>query len=378
MPSQDVPPPAQLGGAQPAVGLPIGASAQVDTKGLGRLIAVSDIRSIWPNEAGDFTPWLFENLDLLGEALGLPLTGEQTEYPVGPYRLDILAADPAGRRVAIENQVEAADHSHLGQLLLYAAHVNADTAVWVSPRFRDEQRQALLWLNENTLDGVRFFGVELGVVCIAGSPPAPVFNVVVRPNDLQKAEGGAPPGEMSDANIARREFFDDVLARVSTDIQGFRKPSGSSYQGYVTFRSGPFGYFSLTFTREHRLRAEVYLDSGDAKRNKALFDELATARDRWEQSLGFTLEWDRLNDAKASRLARYLDFWLPGGEDQAEAAAEWATQTTVALISTFESTLRSRAQALRAPDVVTTTGGTGSSLKQGSAETSMETDKPTL
>ncbi len=137
-----------------------GQASDVDGRGLGRLRPVANLRSIWSTEASDFPPWLFENLDLLANAIGVSLTAEQQEYPVGPFRLDILASDAAGRTVAIENQVEPADHNHLGQLLLYAAHVNAATAVWISPRFRDEQRQALLWLNENTVDGVRFFGVE--------------------------------------------------------------------------------------------------------------------------------------------------------------------------------------------------------------------------
>src|SRR6266516_2134330 len=301
-----------------------GPAADVDGRGLGRLEQVGDLRSIWSTEAADFTPWLFDNLDLLGDAIGVPLTGERREYPVGPFRLDILASDPTGRKVAIENQVESADHNHLGQLLLYSAHVNAATAVWISLRFRDEQRQALIWLNENTVDGVRFFGVELSVVRIGTSPPAPVFNVVVRPNDLQKGDPETSGGELSPAVMARRDFLDDVLQRVAGMISGFRPPSGSSYQSYMSFRAGPFGNFSLAFTQDHRLRVEVYIATGDIAINKALFDELNAAKDEWERKLGYVLEWERLDDASGSRIATYYDFWLPGGEAQAEEAADWA------------------------------------------------------
>jgi uncharacterized protein DUF4268 len=42
--------------------------------------------------------------------------------------------------------------------------------VWITTRFRDEHRQALTWLNEHT---DHFFGVELEVVRIGGSAPAP-------------------------------------------------------------------------------------------------------------------------------------------------------------------------------------------------------------
>jgi hypothetical protein len=341
--------PTSTSSADPEVVAPASSPAAtegIDGLGLGRLHVVTDLRSVWMSESAKLTPWLFENLELLSDALGIRLTPVAMEHPVGPFRLDILANDHLDRNVAIENQVEAADHSHLGQLLLYSAHVNAATSVWITPRFRDEQRQALIWLNENTLDGIRFFGVELGIVRIGTSPPAPVFNVVVRPNDLQKADTGSPPGEVSDANIARRQFLDQVMDGVAQTMPGFRRPGGT-YRSYVTFRSGPFGIFSITFTRDQRLRVEVYLDCGNRHRNKILFDELYAARGRWESALGFTLAWERIDEARASRIASYLDFWLPGGEADAEMATQWATARTLKMLDVFEKYLRTRATELR-------------------------------
>lgn len=348
-PSDDPPLAAPAAAAGFAVETGTGVPANtgdIDGLGLGRLQMVTDLRSVWPSEAANFTPWLFENLDLLSEALGMPLTPVGMEHPVGPFRLDILANDPLGRNVAIENQVEAADHSHLGQLLLYSAHVNAATSVWISPRFRDEQRQALIWLNENTLDGVRFFGVELGVVRIGTSPLAPVFNVVVRPNDLQKADAGSTSGEVSDANTARRQFLDRVMDGLIQNLPGFRRPIGT-YRNGVSFRSGPFGSFVVVFTRDRRLRVEAYLDCGNGSRNKALFDELHAAHEAWEKALGFPLAWERIDDARASRVASYLNFWLPGGEADADQAVQWATARTLKMLEVLEKHLRTRAAHIK-------------------------------
>ena len=41
-----------------------------------------DLRSVWPNEAQDFTPWLAAHIDELGEALELELELESEEAPV--------------------------------------------------------------------------------------------------------------------------------------------------------------------------------------------------------------------------------------------------------------------------------------------------------
>jgi hypothetical protein len=121
-------------------------------KSLGRLKKVS-LREAWASESTDFTPWLAqpENLELLGEAIGIELETHTEEARVGPFRADILCKDTATDSwVLIENQLERTDHSHLGQLLTYAGGLEVATIVWVAEKFTEEHRAALDWLNEHT------------------------------------------------------------------------------------------------------------------------------------------------------------------------------------------------------------------------------------
>ncbi len=98
---------------------------------LGRLEKVA-LREAWPHEALNFTPWLAEseNLSLLGDALGLSLELESVEKAVDSFSADILARDRiTGGLVLIENQLEQTDHTHLGQILTYAAGLAVSTVV---------------------------------------------------------------------------------------------------------------------------------------------------------------------------------------------------------------------------------------------------------
>lgn len=116
-----------------------------DRPQLGQLEKV-DLRGIWKNEAGDFTPWLAreENLKLLSDTIGIDLELHAQEQAVGPYSADILCKDTAtGAWVLIENQLEKIDHAHLGQIITYSAGLDAVTTIWIAAGITDEHRAAL-------------------------------------------------------------------------------------------------------------------------------------------------------------------------------------------------------------------------------------------
>ena len=97
---------------------------------LGKLTRI-DARTVWHNEALDFTPWIKENIDALSDALGMELELPEIEVPVGDFSCDVVAQEVGtGHRVIIENQLEPTNHSHLGQLLTYAAGLDARGVVW--------------------------------------------------------------------------------------------------------------------------------------------------------------------------------------------------------------------------------------------------------
>ena len=119
-------------------------------------------RDIWPHEARDFTPWLAENLVFVADPLNMALEFEAREKSVGQFRADIVCRNPVDNsRVVIENQLEKSDHAHLGQVLTYAAGLQAVTLVWMAEKIHPEHRVTLDWHNEITAARFKFFGVEL-------------------------------------------------------------------------------------------------------------------------------------------------------------------------------------------------------------------------
>lgn len=137
-----------------------------------------DVREYWADEARDFTPWLAdairdEEASHLEDVLGLDLSVTAIEKSVGRYNVDILAQVIDDKRnVIIENQLGQSDHDHLGKAIAYAAGVDAAIIVWIAPRFNDEHRDAIQWLNESSRKGVDFFAIRLEVWRIGDSDPA--------------------------------------------------------------------------------------------------------------------------------------------------------------------------------------------------------------
>ena len=159
-------------------------------KKLGRIGEIKNLREIWVNEASDFTKWLAEeeNLNLLSEAVGVDLELIKTEADVGRYSVDVLAKESnTERKVVIENQIEPTNHDHLGKVITYAAGHDAALAIWIVRDAKEEHAKAVEWLNDHTDDNIGFFLLEIKVLKIDDSLPAPQFKVIVKPNEWVKA-----------------------------------------------------------------------------------------------------------------------------------------------------------------------------------------------
>lgn len=285
------------------------------------------LRTLWPHEALDFTPWLAENLDVLSEKLGMDLELQLQEASVGTFSLDLLAHDlGTDRIVVIENQIEQTDHDHLGKLITYAAGHNASVAVWIAASFREEHRQALDWLNQRTDTTTEFFGVVLEAIQIDDSRPACNFRLVSFPNDWRKHAISTGASKPSSRGESYRKFFQKLIDKLR-EQHAFTQARKAQAQSWYTFTSGIRGAsFGFSFAMGGRARVEVYIDREDATWNKSLFDAVLEQREDIESDLNATLSWERLDDRRASRIALYRDASIedsPASLDELEA---WAIQ----------------------------------------------------
>jgi hypothetical protein len=266
---------------------------------LGKLETI-DLRTAWKNEALDFTTWLAEkeNLDLLGEELGLGIKLIRTEADVGDFNVDILAEDEAsGKKVIIENQLEATDHNHLGKIITYAAGYNAEFIIWVVREVREEHKQAIDWLNERTDDNVNFFIVKVELWRIGESPYAPKFQVISKPNDWAKALRTATnKGDLTETKLLQLEFwtkFKEYAASKSTKLK-LRKVSAQHWYD-ISLGSSVCHITVSVNTREESLACWIWISN-----SKETFHKLFSNKNKIEGDLGFSLEWSELPEKKAS------------------------------------------------------------------------------
>ena len=244
------------------------------------------VREVWRDEARHFTPWLANNLNLLGDALGLKLEWIQSEVPIGPYFLDILARETREDvKVAIENQLEETNLQHLGQLLTYATGCGAHIAIWVAPEFGYEHAQALHLLNEWTNGRIRFYGVKVEVIKKAGAMrPEPRFREVVYPGGWNKA-ATVPSREMSLTRRRHHEFFQPIVRKLLS--AGFADKAVQQFDHADRIFPSRFdngiGY-SVSFYRDSAW-VSLSIQFDDIQRTKQVFDKLKSDRIPIEQSV---------------------------------------------------------------------------------------------
>ncbi|MBI5331155.1 MAG: DUF4268 domain-containing protein [Betaproteobacteria bacterium] len=298
---------------------------------LGTLHKV-ELRNIWDTESGHFTPWLAqaENIELLSAAIGIDLEVEAQEKSVGPFRADILCKDTTTDSwVLIENQLERTDHTHLGQLLTYAAGLSAVTIVWIAEVFTEEHRAALDWLNEITEDRINFFGLEIELWRIGESPVAPKFNIVSKPNDWSKTVSEAAKRigsvEVSETKQLQQEYWADLKTYLTEAKSKLRsqKPLPQHWTNFAIGRSH-FHLAAVQNTREKRIGVLLVLSGPDAKVH---FKLLKSEKAEIEGAALQVFEWRELPDKKESHVVLQFENAAPTNRADWPRQHEWLKQT---------------------------------------------------
>lgn len=174
-------------------------------------------KEVW-NLEPQFSKWFetLEGKEYLEEILGIKIASIETEKQVGKYRLDVYAIEEeTGNAIIVENQYNTTDHSHLGQVITYAAGLSSNEhpikhIVWISEESREEAESAVKWLNDVTNSSLNFFLLKPRIYSI-GEDSHKIFDfeVVIKPNAFEKSLQKAMAGEksISPLNDAYLDFW---------------------------------------------------------------------------------------------------------------------------------------------------------------------------
>lgn len=282
------------------------------------------LRDIWPGEATHFTPWLAANLQLVSEKLGLELELESLESAAGDFAADIVAKDVATNRlVIIENQYGGTDHRHLGQILTYSSTLNASVVIWIAEKIRSEHKSAIDFLNQNLRQTLQVFALEANVIRIDDSKPAFGLKIVCMPTEASVSATSTSP-DATETQEKYRSYFQSLIDELR-NVHKFTNARAAQPQNWYTFTSenSKVYKYSTSFSQGGRVRAEVYIDTGEKLRNEALFDELHAQKEVIEAAYGTALEWEKLETKRACRIAIYTDGDIDSDSEKLAEIKKW-------------------------------------------------------
>jgi hypothetical protein len=290
---------------------------------IGRIERVQ-LREVWKHEALDFTKWLLENIDVLNDIIDFNLSNAEREQSAGNFNVDLIAEDDSGNPVIIENQLGKSDHDHLGKLITYLVAVGARTAIWIISDPRPEHISAITWLNESS--SANFYLIKLEAIKIGESAPAPLLTLIVGPTE-EGRDIGTTKKEIAERYLIRQRFWTELLnfAKLKTKLHANITPGQYSWIGTG---AGKYGLSFNYAIRKNEAQVELYIDRGKDKdeENKQIFDNLIKNKAEIESEFAESLDWQRLDNRRASRIRKQImiggyrdeDKWLEINEQMVD------------------------------------------------------------
>ena len=295
------------------------------------------LRKAWPHEAHDFTPWLAENIDRLGEKLNLSLEQVQSEVTLPRVgRVDICARQSGtDARVVIENQLEESDDSHCLRLLGYAAGAEASILVWVARDFTAYHKSILEWLNES--DNIDIYAVTVRAFRV-GEALAADFETVVEPS---VDRSGRPYQEKKRPVTRYAEFYRPLVAQLrNSELLPMGK--GGWRGRYRSFQTGYAGSLYATSWPEEQPRVYLFLFGNGYQQR---YEELRCHRAKIGEKVEGDILWQRNEDSAWVMLEHRGAVSWTASEEGLEGVRQWMARSLLQLRDALQPHLDSLMQA---------------------------------
>ena len=286
-------------------------------------------REFWPNEEKDFTPWLQKNFHELGEKIGINAINVRKEKTTGDFRVDLIAEEVStGHKIIVENQLMSTDHNHLGQLITYAAGLDANIVIWLSSDFRVEHKAALSWLNSITSEDVSFFGVRIRTSKIDDKIGYDL-DVVVQPDEWSPKRRA-----YSEKRQRYSRFYTGLLTSLrEKGITNASKGNADTFQGMGFGWSK--AYLEFRFTTDGMFRVAFYIVTSEDGMKELLYDPLFKRKASIEEVFGESLVWERRDGQKHSTISIYKEGSIDD-EDSLDELRKWAVDKTIKIQQSLE------------------------------------------
>ena len=294
--------------------------------------------------------WIANKPESLGEDL-LVIQKEFDGFGETRERLDLLALDKQGNLVVIENKLDDSGRDVTWQVLKYASYCSSlsrtqiikiyqdflsksgsETAeeklcefydvseieeislnngitqriIMVSGSFRKEVTSTVLWLMNYNLR-IQCFKItpyKMGDQLLVN------FEQIIPMKDAEEysismaektQEDISSQAELKTRHLIRREFWTKLLKAANDKSKLFQNISPSIYN-WIGAGSGVRGFgYNYVISKKYA-RCEMYIDRGERDENKKMFDYFLTKKEEIENEFGGSLEWERLDDKRASRI----------------------------------------------------------------------------
>ena len=313
---------------------------------IGKRSILPTIRDIWPKEP-EFSDWLAkeEGVELLTQDLGVEIENTRRELKGANFPCDIVAnrVNDEKHIVVIENQFGRSDHDHLAKLLTYAAAHKAMTGIWICEEAKDDHRQVIDWLNENTPETVALYLVEAKAYTIGISPAALQLDAVCRPNVLIKpVKSDMTPGERS-----RREWRKDFWAAIHDQLKKNKSPfrvqrAGPDHWSSVSIGRTGFSVNMLLTPKNQSIAVELVIQPKGWK--ESAFEQLLSQKSAIEQEVGRKLDWREMPGQSSSRVL--LEEKInPDETENRSKVCDWFSTWTPKVFLAFQDRVRTLASS---------------------------------